>query len=157
MVPGGFSTLVSQVTEPSSLLTQLVGTTVLPLPVLLPGPFVQVCDCAIRCWGAKTWSPTKTAEEIFNTEPIDMVRSRLTTLCMGFSSADGIVADFLKEKVELSEWIMLLVGCRSVLGLEAPWRLAPFRINRTKTGSQFWQPPLAMVPLEHLQKSRHSR
>ena len=36
--PGGFSILVSQVTEPSGAVTQLVGTIRVAGPTLLPGP-----------------------------------------------------------------------------------------------------------------------
>lgn len=46
MSVGEFSILVSQVTEPSAAVTQLVGTIFVEGPTLLPGPSMKVCTWA---------------------------------------------------------------------------------------------------------------
>ena len=42
MVRAVVSTLVSQLMAPSGVVTHLVGTTLLSLPVVLPGPSIQL-------------------------------------------------------------------------------------------------------------------
>lgn len=97
--------MVLQVTEPSAFSMQSVGTTLLFLPVLLPGLSNHVSCWASSGGAATNCSPIRAAADVFRTVPIDTGSRRLPTLCMGLNSADGIVADFPEKQVELAEGV----------------------------------------------------
>ena len=80
MLLAGVSTLVSQLTAPSAIVTQLVGTTLLSFPVLLPDPSIQPSDCALATGARVVVKSRSSVQTAVNVEVV-IDSSMLLTLC----------------------------------------------------------------------------
>ena len=92
MLLAGVSTLVSQLIAPSAIVLQLVGTTLLSLLVLLPGPSIQPYDCALAAGAIAALKLSSSVKAAVSMAVVIVSSLRITTLppkCFNWGSPDG--------------------------------------------------------------------